>query len=71
MSPDMPPSLPQKSDIGLVSEMNSLAIVERAVLLNLPSELIHKILLYSVFARGVKRALRLRLVCSEFQYIFP
>ena len=39
------------------------------LLLNLPSELIDKILLCAVLTRGVKRALRLRLVCSEFSFL--
>ncbi|KAM3065336.1 hypothetical protein ACMFMG_011540 [Clarireedia jacksonii] len=35
-------------------------------LLDLPAELLHKVLLHAVLAREVKRALRLRLVCKRF-----
>ncbi|KAH6662577.1 ankyrin repeat-containing domain protein [Halenospora varia] len=35
-------------------------------LLDLPVDLIHKVLLYAVISRGVIRALRLRLVCKNF-----
>jgi len=33
--------------------------------LDLPVEIVEQILLYAVLGRGVKRGLRLRLVCSE------
>jgi hypothetical protein len=35
-------------------------------LLDLPAELLNEILAHAVVARDVKRALRLRLVCSEY-----
>lgn len=34
-------------------------------LFDLPQELFHEILVYAVLVRGVRRALRLRLVCSR------
>jgi len=39
---------------------------DKMLLLNLPTELVSEILVRAVLARGVKRALRLRLVCSMF-----
>jgi len=36
-------------------------------ILELPVEILHKILLYSAISRGVKRAVRLKLVCSTSQ----
>lgn len=40
-------------------------------LLDLPVDLIHKVLLYAVISRGVTRALRLKLVCSMSKSIKP
>ncbi|TVY36113.1 hypothetical protein LCER1_G009431, partial [Lachnellula cervina] len=36
------------------------------LLLDIPAEIVSKILVYAVLARGIKRALRLRLVCKQF-----
>jgi hypothetical protein len=37
-------------------------------LLDLPEELLHKVLLYAVVSRGTTRALRLKLVCSRYKF---
>ncbi|TVY84060.1 Ankyrin repeat domain-containing protein [Lachnellula suecica] len=41
---------------------------KKFLLLDFPAELVQKILFHMVIARGVKRALRLRLVCKLFSY---
>jgi hypothetical protein len=43
-----------------------ITATDKMLLLDLPTELVSKILVCAVLARGVKRALRLRLVCSMF-----
>ena len=39
------------------------------LLLELPAELFQKILVQAILARGVKRGLRLKLVCSKFVHL--
>ena len=47
-----------------IQEMSSTAATDKMLLFDLPAELVSKILVHAVLARGIKRALRLRLVCS-------
>lgn len=49
--------------------MESYTCRRQMGILELPIELLKKILLYSVLIRGIKRALRMRLVCSELYLI--